>query len=203
MCVFLPLIREAWRGVLRHPLTREADRQIGRCGQRRRRNMRPFSPSPSGRAMARARVNEGRKLRRHYVDKKRRKRRKEGESDSTPPAPLSLSLSLRGREHLNGQLIHGVSAEWPRALPQWDGGKGSFSPWEPNKAFACSPHASRIASSCMTTLPFLFRTPPPPPSISLSVWQRGSQSTPPSRRGRLRRRRLITMTRPLKREMRG
>ena len=125
-----------------------------------------------------------------------------------PPASLSLSLSLRGREHLNGQLIHGVSAEWPRALPQWDGGKGSFSPWEPNKAFACSPHASRIASSCMTTLPFLFRTPPPPPpppppSISLSVWQRGSQSTPPSRRGRLRRRRLITMTRPLKREMRG
>ena len=145
--------------------------------------------------------------------RKGEKGKKEGRKENRIPLPLSLSLSCpllpSDAAHLNGQLIHGVSGRARARVragtmdaTDADGGNGSFSPWEPNKAFACSPHASRIASSCMTTLPFLFRT-PPPPSISLSVWQRGSQSTPPSRRGRLRRRRLITMTRPLKREMRG
>ena len=137
------------------------------------------------------------------MDKKGRKGkeegRKEGESDSSslsclPPRMRALewatyppSAERVGRHTHNGR--------------GWE--NGSFSPWEPNKAFACpaGQRGARIASApppCRKddSSPFLFRTPSP---LSLSL-RLAAGVTIRVRRGR---RRLITMTRPLKREMRG
>ena len=81
-------------------------------------------------------MNEGRKLRRHYVDKKGRKR-KEGTKENRIPLPPSLSLPLalscflpRDCEaaHLNGQLIHGGNGLLAPAVRRKTGeeGNGTF-----------------------------------------------------------------------------
>ena len=142
------------------------------------------------------------------MDKKGRKR-KEGTKENRIPLPPSLSLPLalscflpRDCEaaHLNGQLIHGGNGLLAPAVRRKTGEEGNGTFFR---------HGSQIKHLLARARE---RASPPPPSLfcfaslslSLSPFGSGGHHLRHRRRGRrLRGRRLITMTRPLKREMRG
>ena len=140
--------------------------------------------------------------------RKGEKEGREGKKGNRIPPP-SLAF-LRGCAHLNGQLIlPRPRSSRRRHTHNGRGGETAvFRHGSQIKHLLVRPErragiasASLLVGRTTDSSPFLFRTPSP-----LSVWQRGSQSAaPPSRPRRVRRgrRRLITMTRPLKREMRG